>query len=108
MLMFDKNGINRTQHPLRRLLKIIAYKTGITNDELVKRFSDYGRKLGYPAKKINHDRNNLRKFLNEDTEITIYRLKFVLAILLNLNIKRFSVTVEVDGKEETYHSDDQV
>lgn len=108
MLMFDKNAINRTQHPLRRLLKIICYKSGITNDELVRRFSDYGRNLGYPAKKINHDRNNLRKFLNEDTEITIYRLKFVLSVLLNLNIKRFSVTVDIDGKEQTYNSDDCV
>ena len=105
--IFDKRAVNATRDALRRLFRLILYKHKISDDDFVRMHTTLERKLGRPTEIINSNRQNYRKAIKSDGEMTFNRFMFFLSEIFRFNIIRISVTIKnPDGTETTYHSDE--
>jgi len=105
--IFDRAAVNRVRDPMRRLFRLILYRKKITTDDFVRMHSQHAKRLGQSTKTINSDRQNYRKAVNSEGEMTFNRFQFFLTEIFRFNIIRFSITVgNEDGTETTYSSDE--
>lgn len=109
-LMFEIDDIKSVRDHLVKLMRIIFYKRKITQDDFVEKHTAYFNRTNLPPFFLNHDKNNLRRTLNDPEKLTFKRMLHVLANILYLDIIRVSITVKdpTTGDEVTYSSDDKV
>lgn len=109
-LMFDKDKVNETHHPLVRLIRLIFYKRKITLSIFSTLYAQHGRILGIHSDMTNTNRNNMRKALNRVDSLTFVSFKHLINDILRLEIMEFSVTVKdhETGETITYGSNDKI
>jgi len=117
-LMFDRDDVLKEGHPLGRILRLLFYKLRITNDDYIKKHAEYFSRWNRDITKRNHDMHNLRRWLSgkikdlagnehDAPSYSYARTKKVIEDVLNLQVKRWSVTViNEDGNECVINSDD--
>jgi arginyl-tRNA synthetase len=116
--LFECEDVDKTKHPLMRLLRLTLYKLGYTQNMLIRMHKNYYSDYKLDESTRRHHLENLRKRITE-TDITWRQFVHVLSDILNIRIKRVSITFDIcetaigaDGKskavtrELTIHSDE--
>jgi hypothetical protein len=109
-LMFEKEDVTSVLHPLARLMRVLFHKEGITHDDFVNLHTQYYSRESKDPVSISHDKNNLRRNLEDPIKFTFRTFYHVIINILFKDVVRISVTVidRKTGEEKTYHSDDKL
>lgn len=92
--LFAHEDVDKTKHPLMRLLRLTLYKLRYTQNMLIRMHRTYFVEYGLDESTRRHHLENLRKRITEP-EITWRQFIHVLSDILNIRLKRISITFDV-------------
>ena len=110
-LMFDEEEVKNTYESLPRLVRIIFYGLGITNDAYLDRYSHYFRQA-HPdrnRKEFSQKAAADRKFLLDRRKLTFNMMRNVLTAM-GFDIVSVSMDVrdKLTGEVKTFSTDDSI
>lgn len=110
MQFIDKDLLSRTRDHLTRLIQLILYRRGVTNDEYVHAHTEHWRRYnsGKDASMAAGNRTHLRKILTHPGANVTWKMFNHALLVFRFDIVRISVTIrdQRTGELTTYHSDD--
>ena len=98
-LMFEKNDVEAAGPFLVRLLRLLFYRGKITLDQFGTLCGEHGRKLGSTPAMVNTHRNNLRKTLAKDDDMTWRFFQYVLLNIMRINIVEIRLVIKNEKGE---------
>ena len=84
-LIFTKEDIAKTNHPIAKLLRIILVDNNVTYEIFKIKHHQYCQSIHIPPSKINSDRNNLSRAMLDST-LTWTKFEQIVCLILGFSI----------------------
>lgn len=101
-LLFDPKSVQDQQHYLTRMLRLLFTKRRVTSDDFYKQHYQYDAQFNKTQYKIQSDRNNLKKLLRMDNNLTIKSFLFTIVDIMRWDILEFRLVLKDPETQEVF------